>query len=202
MIQFFFSRLPDTFGLPMVCLFARIFQEFYTIRESWKVWFVKVVRVFLSQINGGAQLENVHSVYLWMEIYQRVEWLRLFRPAWFFASDTCSCSLRRLFVSLSPIADNWSVGPAAGYFWSGLNSFSLSTERMRIVSLFLLFLFTLFPTYEEKTRLSFENSISSFLCVQNLRFFNTGLAIIVLPSHAMKYNAERCLRFFEKFKGI
>lgn len=80
--------------------------------------------------------------------------------AWFFASDTRSCSLRRLFVSLSPIVDNWSVGPACGYFWSGLNSFSLSTERMRIV-FFPSFLFR-----EEKRRLSFKNSIPNFLCVK------------------------------------
>lgn len=68
MIQFFFSRLPDTFGLPMVCLFARIFQEFYTIRESWKVWFVKVVRVFLSRINGGGSKTYTVYIYEWKYI--------------------------------------------------------------------------------------------------------------------------------------
>lgn len=41
----------------------------------------------------------------------------------------------------------------AGYFWSGLNSFSLSTEKDE--NRFLFFLSFSFP-YEEKRRLSFK----------------------------------------------
>lgn len=95
--------------------------------------------------------------------------------AWFFASDTRSCSLRRLFVSLSPIADNWSVGPACGYFWSGLNSFSLSTERMRIV----FFPSFLFPSRGEKTFIFQE--------------FNTEFSLCKMK-HTRKHLASRWLR--------
>lgn len=120
--------------------------------------------------------------------------------AWFFASDTRSCSLRRLFVSLSPIADNWSVGPACGYFWSGLNSFSLSTERMRIV-FFPSFLFR-----EEKRRLSFKNSIPNFLCVKwNIlgNIWPRDDCVAFTRDEIQFKGTERHLPFFpEKFEDV
>lgn len=105
--------------------------------------------------------ENVHSVYLWMEIYQGVEWLRLFRPRDFLppirAPVPFAVSLflfrrsRIIGVSALPADIFGPVWTVSHWVPKGWESFS-----------FLLFFFL----REEKRRLSFKNSIPNFLCVK------------------------------------